>query len=125
MRIGGKTPVQDGLYGNLLRSVSVPRLGPAARTNARTPSSSIFTAGVYTHVVVHGFRVARVVGLVGAGRRVGRVRGVVVRRGRFVSVVLVTDAAMVTAVVSSCAVSQVASAGHVQDESDKCALQRK
>lgn len=79
----------------------------------------------YTHVVVHGFRVARVVGLVGAGGRVGRVRGVVVRRGRVVTVVLVTDSAVVTAVVSGCAVSQVTSAGHLQDESDECALQRK
>lgn len=79
---------------------------------------------VYTHVVVDGFRVTRVVGLVGAGRRVGRVRRVVVRRSRLVTLVTAVVSCG-TPVVGSRAVSQVTAASHVQDESGECALRNR
>lgn len=85
-----------------------------------------------THVVVDGFRgVAGVVGLVGAGRRVSRIRSVVVGRCLFITMVkitsrcgavVVTDRSGCSAVISSSTVSQVASASHVQQESSECAL---
>lgn len=85
-----------------------------------------------THVVVNGFRgVAGVVGLVGAGRRVSRIRSVVVGWCLFITMmkvtsrcaaVVVTDRSGCSAVVSSSTVSQVASASYVQQESSECAL---
>jgi len=85
-----------------------------------------------THVVVDGFRgVARVVGLVGAGRRVSRVRSVVIRLGIFITLVVVssrcgcvvvTNRSGYSTMVSGGAVSQVASASHMQQESGECAL---
>lgn len=85
-----------------------------------------------THVVVDGFRgVARVVGLVGAGWRVSRIRSVVIRLGIIITLVVVsswcgtvvvTDCSRCSTMVSGSAVSQVASASHMQQESGECAL---
>lgn len=85
-----------------------------------------------THVVINGFwGVAGVVGLVGAGRRVSRIRSVVVGWCLFITMmkvtsrcaaVVVTDRSGCSAVVSGSTVSQVASASYVQQESSECAL---